>query len=259
MRNRIPSSALLSNSGAAVRSADGSQAASTREGLRPSPQFEQLQGARSRAIAREAVHEDGKRGPASSMLNSLLRKCCILCSRTSSSSLRSARNLPAYSCLASGGMNKSPSLRLSESRGLNRAARSFLSSSVKGLPVSLFKPMKNASPSRPEAPWPLSQPPDGASSFTGLGVEQSNLPKSRSTPLAGCPVAQPNGTVCETALMLAAARALVRAKADAEIRVGETRGSLSRPNCTPPYTPYVLEPTPFSASTIVPSLTRILE
>mmetsp|Transcript_73450 Transcript_73450/g.195178 ORF Transcript_73450/g.195178 Transcript_73450/m.195178 type:complete len:314 (-) Transcript_73450:481-1422(-) len=127
--------------------------------------------------------EEGKSGPGSSMANSWLRKCEVLCSLTAASSANSSRKAKRTVGLRSGGTNASPSSRLSDMCGLKMSLSNVFSSSLKAIADSPSSPFQNAPPMdtqaskfsvlRPQLPLPSSTRP---------ASERLNESKPRSTP-----------------------------------------------------------------------------
>mmetsp|Transcript_31656 Transcript_31656/g.99263 ORF Transcript_31656/g.99263 Transcript_31656/m.99263 type:complete len:276 (-) Transcript_31656:274-1101(-) len=128
-------------------------------------------------------HEDGKSGPGSSTTKSLLRKCSILCSLTAASSVKSSRRLNRQAGFRSGGTKASPSWRLSERCGLKTSFSRVLSSSLKTMAESPFRPFQKAPPMATHASkFSVLMPQLPLPSSTRPASERLNWSSARSTP-----------------------------------------------------------------------------
>mmetsp|Transcript_69956 Transcript_69956/g.197396 ORF Transcript_69956/g.197396 Transcript_69956/m.197396 type:complete len:295 (+) Transcript_69956:614-1498(+) len=281
MRNRVPSSVHLSNVGIADLRMGLSAAASASQpehGVSKLLPGAASSGLRPRIMASDGVQDDGNSAPGALAAKPLPAKCSVLLRSTDASSPTRVRRLCTCARLESGGTKRSPSSRRSVKLGLNTALSSALSSSLNAEPASASRFDQNVSPTAMHASrgWQLqSSQPAGASSVSSVGV-RSNWSRFRSTPW-GSLLAE--GTVAVGAstgggaiagggggtTMLVARSGIIRRVMGAGPRVSYDCPSFtrprnrSRPNWTPPYTPCMREPNPFSAPMMLPSSIQIWE
>mmetsp|Transcript_55531 Transcript_55531/g.125170 ORF Transcript_55531/g.125170 Transcript_55531/m.125170 type:complete len:238 (-) Transcript_55531:1024-1737(-) len=187
------------------------------------------------------------------MAKSGLRKRDSRSCRTTASSSRSARSMATWVAPTSGGMKSSASSRLSHRPGWYKSLRSVFSSSGSA-DFSMFDQKELPTNSL------VFQLPAGTS-VASMGDASSNLSRLRSTPL-GTPGARTgNSATAPRADTMRAVRdgTLAATTRPGGARTPGTRPRRSTPSSTPPYTPNMRLPDPFSASTILPSATWIWE
>mmetsp|Transcript_31647 Transcript_31647/g.99229 ORF Transcript_31647/g.99229 Transcript_31647/m.99229 type:complete len:269 (-) Transcript_31647:549-1355(-) len=229
MRKRAPSSVVLSKEGAMDFKACLSFAASVALGERTSL-VAPAGAACSRASPKLDAQSDGNSGPAESTWKSALKKCAFRCCLVASSSRKRPRNMRRYSGFALGGTKLSPSSRLSESFGLNRAFNQRTSSAAKTEPVSRSRLDQKASPKAPRAS--IRSAPSASEAST-LGVERLKLSRLRSTPRGwrGATTAPPVICAKEVYWPGSSERAVTALKRGTAANAPTIS---STPNCTPP-------------------------